>query len=77
MILAKLKGYLAAAGVILAAIIGATLYGYRNGVQSERNKRVATNAKALDKARRVEHEISGLNGSELDARLAEWMRDKR
>ena len=77
MIIAKLKGYLAAIGTALAIVAGVFLYGQRAGRTAAKDEQAAANAKAIKKAGDVEHEIKNLNDDDVDRRLTQWMRDKR
>lgn len=77
MIIAKLKGYLAAIGTALAIVAGVFLYGQRAGRTAAKDEQAAANAKAIKKAGDVEHEIKNLGDDDVDRRLTQWMRDKR
>ncbi len=77
MIIAKLKGYLAAIGTALAILAGVFLYGQRAGRTAAKDEQAAANAKAIKKAGDVEHEIKTLGNDDVDRRLTQWMRDKR
>ncbi|KAB0462431.1 MULTISPECIES: hypothetical protein [Rhizobium/Agrobacterium group] len=77
MIIAKLKGYLAAIGTALAILAGVFLYGQRAGRTAAKDEQAAANAKAIKKAGDVEHEIKNLGDDDVDRRLTQWMRDKR
>ncbi len=77
MIIAKLKGYLAAIGTALAILAGVFLYGQRAGRTAAKDEQAAANAKSIKKAGDVEHEIKNLGDDDVDRRLAQWMRDKR
>lgn len=77
MIIAKLKGYLAAIGTALAILAGVFLYGQRAGRTAAKYEQAAANAKAIKKAGDVEHEIKNLGDDDVDRRLTQWMRDKR
>jgi hypothetical protein len=77
MIIAKLKGYLAAIGTALAILAGVFLYGQRAGRTAAKDEQAAANAKAIKKAGDVEHEIKTLGDDDVDRRLTQWMRDKR
>ncbi len=77
MIIAKLKGYLAAIGTALAILAGVFLYGQRAGRTAAKDEQAAANAKAIKKAGDVEHEIKNLDDDDVDRRLTQWMRDKR
>lgn len=73
----KLKGYVAAAGVALAFIVGAFLYGRSDGKAAAEAARAKRDAEARQKARKVEDEINGLGDDAVSSRLDKWMRDKR
>lgn len=77
MIIAKLKGYLAAIGTALAILAGVFLYGQWAGRTAAKDEQAAANAKAIKKAGDVEHEIKNLGDDDVDRRLTQWMRDKR
>ncbi|MBO9108882.1 MULTISPECIES: hypothetical protein [Rhizobium/Agrobacterium group] len=77
MIIAKLKGYIAAIGTALAILVGVFLYGQRAGRTAAKDEQAAANAKAIKKAGDVEHEIKNLGDDDVDRRLTQWMRDKR
>ena len=77
MIIAKLKGCLAAIGTALAILAGVFFYGQRAGRTAANNEQAAANAKAIKKAGDVEHEIKNLGDDDVDRRLTQWMRDKR
>lgn len=76
MILAKLKGWLAGLGMVLALIAGAFLYGRADGKSDAQAEQAKANAKAVKKARGVEDEVQNMGGADVDRRLAEWMRDR-
>lgn len=76
MILAKLKGWVAAAGVVLALVAGSFLYGRSDGISDAQAEQAKANAKAVKKARGVEDEVQKMGGADVDRRLAEWMRDR-
>lgn len=76
MILAKLKGWLAAVGTVLALVVGAFLYGRSDGKSDAAAEQAKANAKAVKKARGVEDEVQKMGGADVDRRLAEWMRDR-
>lgn len=77
MIIAKLKGYLAAIGTALAILAGVFFYGQRAGRTAAKDEQAAANAKAIKRAGEVEHEIKNLGDDDVDRRLTQWMRDKR
>ncbi|WP_210200317.1 hypothetical protein [Brucella pituitosa] len=69
----KLTGYAVAIAAALAVLVGAYLKG-RSDSKTAQTERAAQSA---TKARKIENEISRLDDSAVDARLAKWMRDKR
>lgn len=73
----RLKGYVAAAGVALAFIVGAFLCGRSDGKAAADAARAKRDAEARQKARKVEDEINGLGDDAVSARLDKWLRDKR
>jgi hypothetical protein len=73
--IARLKGWLAAAGVVLALVAGSFLYGRSDGKSDAEAAQAKANAKAAKKARGVEDEIQKMGSADVDRRLAEWMRD--
>jgi hypothetical protein len=73
--LAKLQAFLAAAGVALAFIAGAFLYGRSEGHANAKAEQAKRDAKAAKKARGVEDEINKMGGADIDAALSKWMRD--
>lgn len=75
-LLTKLKGWLAAAGVALAIVAGAFLYGRADGKRSAEAEVERAEADARNRARKVENEIDTLGDSDVQRRLNRWMRDK-
>lgn len=73
----RVSGWIAAAGVALAIVVGAFLYGRSDGKADAAAEQAKANAKAVTKARDVENEVQKMDGSDVDRRLAEWMRDRR
>jgi hypothetical protein len=73
----KFKGYLAMAGVALAVIAGAFLYGRSDGKADAEAEQARNNAKAIKKARGVEDAVQGMDGSSIDSSLAKWLRDRK
>lgn len=71
----RVSGWLAAAGVALAVIAGAFLYGRAGGKADAEAEQARNNAKAIKKARGVEDEVNGMGDDVVDRRLNEWMRD--
>lgn len=73
-ILAKLKGWLIGAGAVLAALAFAFLKGRASGVEAEKLRQAAKNAKAAKVAREIEDDVQGLSERDLDKRLSRWVR---
>ena len=71
----KAQSYLAMAGVALAIIAGAFLYGRSDGKADARAEQARNNAKTIKKARGVEDEVQGMDGGSVDSALSKWMRD--
>lgn len=69
----KLTGYAVAILAALAFLVGA----YLKGRSDNKTAQTARDAQSATKARKIENEVSRLNDSAVDARLAKWMRDKR
>ena len=69
----KIKGWAVAIAAALAILIGAYLKGRADNATTA----TAYRLKAANKARKIEYETSKLGGSDIDARLDEWLRDKR
>lgn len=69
----KLTGYAVAIAAALAVLVSA----YLKGRSDSKSAQTARDAKSATKARKIENEISRLDDSAVDARLAKWMRDKR
>ena len=63
-----------------AAAIGATaailFAAYSKGGKDASARTTQQRLKEINKAREVEHEIDGMGSSDVDDRLARWMRDK-
>jgi hypothetical protein len=72
---AKIQGYVAAAGAVLAIIAGAFLYGRSSGKADAKADQAAANAKAAKQARDTENEVQGMDSAGVDAGLSEWLRD--
>lgn len=71
----KAQSYLAIAGVALAIIAGAFLYGRSDGKADAEAEHARNNAKAIKKARGVEDEVQGMGSADVDSALGKWMRD--
>lgn len=69
----KLTGYAVAIAAALAVLISA----YFKGRSDSKTAQTARDAQSATKARKIENEVSRLDDSAVDARLAKWMRDKR
>ena len=69
----KLTGYAVAIAAALAVLVGA----YLKGRSDSKSTQTARDAQSAAKARKIENEVSRLDDSAVDARLAKWMRDKR
>lgn len=69
----KLTGYAVAIAAALAVLVSA----YLKGRSDSRTAQSAREAQSATKARKIENEVSRLDDSAVDARLAKWMRDKR
>lgn len=69
----KLTGYAVAIAAALAVIVSA----YFKGRSDSKTAQAARDAQSATKARKIENEVSRLDDSAVDARLAKWMRDKR
>lgn len=67
----RIGRYLAAIGATLAILFAA----YSKGRQDAASKQAATRLKEISKARKVEHEIDGLDSGAVRDRLGRWMRD--
>ncbi len=75
-LISKLKSWLAAAGVALAIVAGAFLYGRADGKRSAEAEVERAEASARDRARKVENEVNTLGSGDVQRRLDRWMRDK-
>lgn len=71
----RISGYATAAGVALAVIAGAFLYGRSDGKADAEAEQARNNAKAIKKARGVEDAVQDMGSADIDAGLAKWMRD--
>lgn len=69
----NLTGYAVAIAAALAVIVSA----YLKGRSDSKAAQTARDAQSATKARKIENEVSRLDDSAVDARLAKWMRDKR
>lgn len=69
----KLKGWAVAIAAAFAILAGAYLKGRSDNATSATGERL----KAVNQARKIEYETSKLGGSDIDAALSRWMRDKR
>lgn len=73
----RVSGWLATAGIALAIVVGAFLYGRAGGKADAEAERAKADAAAAKKARGVEDEIAKMGRDDLDSALAKWMRDGR
>jgi hypothetical protein len=69
----KLTGYAVAIAAALAVLVSA----YLKGRSDSKTAQTARDAQSATKARKIENEVSRLDDSAVDARLAKWMRDRR
>jgi len=69
----KLTGYAVAIAAALAVLVSA----YLKGRSDSKAAQTVRDAQSATKARKIENEVSRLDDSAVDARLAKWMRDKR
>lgn len=69
----KITGWLAAAGVAAAVLFAA----YSRGRSDQKTARAEDRIKSTSEARKIEHEVDGLGGDDVDRRLNKWMRDAR
>lgn len=69
----KLTGYAVAIAAALAVLVSA----YLKGRSDSKSAQTVRDAQSATKARKIENEVSRLDDSAVDARLAKWMRDKR
>ncbi|MEJ5079813.1 hypothetical protein [Ochrobactrum sp. MYb379] len=69
----RLTGYAVAIAAALAVLVGA----YIKGRSDSKSAQTARDAQSATKARKIENEVSRLDDSAVDARLAQWVRDKR
>lgn len=73
----RFSGWLATAGVALAVVAGAFLYGRSSGKADAKAEQAKANAKAIKKARGVEYEVQNMGGGDVDRALSRWLRDGR
>ena len=69
----KLVKWAAAAGIVLALLT--VIYG--KGRSDQKAARARDRLQAVEKARKVEHEVDGLGADDVNRRIGKWMRDKR
>lgn len=69
----KLTGY----AVAIAAAVAVLVSAYLKGRSDSKTAQTVRDAQSATKARKIENEVSRLDDSAVDARLAKWMRDKR
>ena len=70
---ARMTGYAVALSAALAVRVSADLKGRSDSKTAQTGRE----AQSATKARKIENEVSRLDDSAVDARLAKWMRDKR
>lgn len=73
--IAKIKSWLAAAGVVVGLVLAAFVYGSAKGSQSQKDKQDSQKLKNIQEARKIEKEINGLSGNDVSRRLDRFMRD--
>lgn len=73
-LLGRLKTYLAAAGIILAAVIAAYFRGKRDSVHEYEREADQHLIDSLRQAREVENEIEALDDIGLGQRASAWLR---
>jgi len=67
----RIGRYLAAIGAALAILFAA----YSKGRKDSDARQDATRLNEINKARKVEHEVDGLDSGSVHDRLGRWMRD--
>lgn len=67
----RIGRYLAAIGAVLAILFAAYSKGRKDNAASATHSRL----NEINKARKVEHEIDGLDSGSVHDRLGRWMRD--
>ena len=75
--LATIKARMTAYAVAIAAALTVLIGAYLKGRSDSKTAQTARDAQSATKARKIENEVSRLDDSAVDARLAKWMRDKR
>lgn len=75
--LATMKARMTAYAVALSAALAVLVGAYLKGRFDSKTAQTARDAQSATKARKIENEVSRLDDSAVDARLAKWMRDKR
>lgn len=75
--LAKLKSWMAMAGVALTFIVGAFFYGRAGGKADASAAQAKVNAKSAKKARGIEDDVQKMGDADVSHDLSKWMRDKR
>ena len=73
----KFKGWISALGFGLAIVAGAFFVGRREGKSDAKADEAKALAEARNKARAVEDDVRKSSDTDIDDRLAQWMRDKR
>ncbi|MBB6013472.1 hypothetical protein HNR59_002861 [Aquamicrobium lusatiense] len=67
----RIGRYLAAIGAALAILFAA----YAKGRKDNAARATETRLNEINKARKVEHEVDGLDSGAVSERLGRWMRD--
>jgi hypothetical protein len=73
----KIKGWLAAAGLVLAALFIAFWRGRRAGIDHIEAEQQKRRLKAMQDRKAVDDEVSQMGSNDVDQRLNGWMRDDR
>ncbi len=73
--IARIKAYLAAAGVILAAMVFTAFMAFSKGKQAQKGNQDAATLRGIEKAKGVADEIRSLDSTSLDRRFNRWVRD--
>lgn len=73
---ARCAGWLAAAGAVLAVLVGAFLKGRAAGKAVMREEQERQKARAIENKRKLDDEIDDLAPADLDHRFDRWVRPK-
>lgn len=68
--------WLAAAGVVIAVLLGAWLKGRAAGKAAMREEQERHRREAIARKRKLDSEIDDLGPADLDQRFARWVRDE-